>query len=555
MEPEKRSDSADDLSAIVSNPSDAETFEKSFYSASGTSPDLNDVTLHSDKKSMDLEAQKAADEEEASKPQAPKPRGIMMVVPLMDLDNGVVGFDSKDDPAYPRNWPKKKKWLTMSLIAISSFMLPLGSTLFAPGVRYVATEFHETNTTILSLMVSIFISGFGWGPMFVHAPLSELYGRRYVITASNLMFALFNIGCALSKDTSSFIAFRFLGGFFGCASLTVGGGAISDMFSRDEMGTAASIFALGPMMGPTVGPIIGGFIAENIGWRWSFRLLLIVGVVMSVGYFTLSRETHVPTLLKYKTSRLRKELGRPDLVSYYDKIESRTHRTIFWNAIFRPLHLLTTNLVVTFLGFYMGIAFAYLYIFFTTVTSVFEENYGFSVQITGICYLGLGLGLLTGLFGLGMTSDRLVAYLTKKNGVRYPEYRLRPLYLSCTLFPIAMFWYGWATQAHAHWFAVVASMYPLGLAMVSTMFPIQTYLIEVFAPYGFSASATAAGNCFRMTAAGFFPLVAPTLFKRLGMGWGCSLLGFLALFMLVSMVIIFNVYGVRLRTYCLRNYK
>ncbi|KAJ8101395.1 hypothetical protein POJ06DRAFT_96001 [Lipomyces tetrasporus] len=103
---------------------------------------------------------------------------------------------------------------------------------------YVAAEFHETNTTIFSFMVSIFVLGFGWGPMLLRAPLRELYGRKYVI---------FNVGCAWANSVDTFLACRFLGGFLGCASLVVGGGVISDMFRREEMGSASSAFALGPL--------------------------------------------------------------------------------------------------------------------------------------------------------------------------------------------------------------------------------------------------------------------------------------------------------------------
>lgn len=29
-------------------------------------------------------------------------------------------------------------------------------------------------------------------------------------------------------------------------------------------------------MSQVIGPIIGGFVSQNIGWRWTFRLILIV---------------------------------------------------------------------------------------------------------------------------------------------------------------------------------------------------------------------------------------------------------------------------------------
>ncbi|KAK9450070.1 major facilitator superfamily domain-containing protein [Limtongia smithiae] len=478
----------------------------------------------------------------AGRPPGPPPP------PLMDLDAGIVGWDSFDDPANPKNWPVARKWRTMVFVAFSTFILPLASTLFAPGVELVAEEFDVTSSTIEALMVSIFVFGFGWGPMLFHAPLCELYGRKKVISVSNLLFAIFNIGCALAQNVGTFFACRFLGGLLGCASMVVGGGVISDMFTRENMGRASSVYAMGPLMGPVIGPVIGGFIAQDLGWRWAFRFLIIVGFV-SFCLFTIAvQETHPPTILRQKTKRLQKELNRPDLESAMDKDNKRTPVMVFVFGFTRPLALLFTNPTALCLGLYMAIAFAYLYVFLTTLTEVFHNLYGFSTGLTGLAYLGLGVGLQTALFTVGWTNDKLVAWLTKRNnGVREPEFRLRPLLFSCICFPVAMFWYGWSVQTHAHWFAVIASMFPLGLGMVSSMLPIQTYLIEVFAPYGLSASAVAAGNCFRMTAGAFFPLVAPPLFARLDYGWGCSLLGFLALGMLASMAIAFIYFGKHLR--------
>lgn len=301
-------------------------------------------------------------------------------------------------------------------------------------------------------------------------------------------------------------------------------------------------------MGPIIGPVIGGWIAQDLGWRWAFRFLIILSGAMVVAFAVIAEETHVPALLRKKTAIMKKELGREDLICATDEFNKRTPRMIFFVGITRPLVLLTTNPVSMFLGFYMAVAFSFLYIFLTTISTVFKELYGFSTGTTGLAYLGLGVGLMATLFVIGRTNDSMVAYLTRKNnGVREPEFRLRPLFVSCIMLPVSMFWYGWAVQSHAHWFAVVASMFPLGVGMVSTMFPIQTYLIEVFAPYGLSASANAAGNCFRMTAGAFFPLVAPSLFNRLDYGWGCSLLAFLALALCGSMAITFSYYGKKFR--------
>ena len=57
--------------------------------------------------------------------------------------------------------------------------------------------------------------------------------------------------------------------------------------------------------------------------------------------------------------------------------------------------------------------------------------------------------------------------------------------------------------------------------------PAQIYLVDAFGPY--AASALAANTVLRSFFGTFLPLAGPQMYKTLGLGWGNSLLGFLAL--------------------------
>lgn len=80
--------------------------------------------------------------------------------PETDLSQGMVGWDSQDDPQNPQNFAASKKWALLGLISAFTFLSPLASSMFAPAVVYMAADFHETNETILSFSVSIFLVGY-----------------------------------------------------------------------------------------------------------------------------------------------------------------------------------------------------------------------------------------------------------------------------------------------------------------------------------------------------------------------------------------------------------
>jgi hypothetical protein len=74
---------------------------------------------------------------------------------------------------------------------------------------------------------------------------------------------------------------------------------------------------------------------------------------------------------------------------------------------------------------------------------------------------------------------------------------------------------------------------------------VSTYLVDAFTIY--AASAMAANTVFRSLAGAILPLAGPKMYETLGLGWGNSLLGFIAL-ALCPLSILFYVYGERIRT-------
>lgn len=67
----------------------------------------------------------------------------------------------------------------------------------------------------------------------------------------------------------------------------------------------------------------------------------------------------------------------------------------------------------------------------------------------------------------------------------------------------------------------------LSLIRFSNQIPITAYLVDAFPEY--AASATAAGTIVRSIVGAVLPLAGPSMYAKLGLGWGNTLLAFLAL--------------------------
>jgi MFS family permease len=307
------------------------------------------------------------------------------------------------------------------------------------------------------------------------------------------------------------------------------------------------MYILGPIFGPVVGPLIGGFIAQRAGWRWVFWVLLIACGSLTVGNIIVNRETNPIVITRRKTDRMRKELGREDLISAYDVRKDPTtiiKRAVLVRGLERPLRMLFSPILFL-LGLYLSFVFGLLYLLFTTIPNVFIDGYGWAPELCGLAYLGLGIGFFSGLAVVAKTSDATIIRLTKaNNGVYEPEMRLG----SCTIFalfvPISFFWYGWSADKHTHWIVPIIGLIPFGFGLMGIIASIQTYYIDAGGQY--AASALAGLAFMRCTFAAFLPIAGPNMYATLELGWGNSLLGFIALGLIPFPLLIFR-YGGALR--------
>ncbi|KAK1765233.1 polyamine transporter 1 [Phialemonium atrogriseum] len=439
---------------------------------------------------------------------------------VSNQDN-IVDWDGPEDPQNPQNWTSTKKWTIIILISTITFNQAMSSTIFAPGVPQTMRDFHSDDQALATSLVSIYVIGLAVGPLFL-SPLSELYGRTPLMHASNFLFLISAIACGLSVNIPMLLVFRLI---MGVSTISLGGGYVADMMEPERRGRAMNVWTVGPVLAPVVGPIAGGFISLKTSWRWTFGLVGIIGAVLIVACFIFLPETHPPRLLELKTRRLRKETGNPQLRSKYDIGHSPLQ--LLRLSLMRPTKMLLRCPIIGIVSLFLAIAYSYMYLMFTTFTDVFETTYGFNAGEAGLAYLGLGIGSLVGQYTLDLFMKWHMKEQLAKNGKRQPEDQLPPLVAAGFLLSTGLFWYGWSLEYKVHWIVPLIGTSLCGISISYFFLAVQTYLVEAYTLY--AASALAANTLVRCIFGVTVPLAGPHLYSRLGLGWGNTLLGFLAL--------------------------
>jgi MFS family permease len=257
--------------------------------------------------------------------------------------------------------------------------------------------------------------------------------------------------------------------------MTNGAGTISDMIVQEKRGAAIAGFAIGPLLGPIIGPVVGGLVTDARGWRWTFWVLAIISGFLTISCFLFLRESYAPILLERKARRLRKETGNAMLRSRLD--DGLGPSVYFKRGITRPFKMLFFSPICIVCGLYIGLAYSYLYLLFTSLTPLFMRIYHFNVIHAGLTFLGLGIGTIIGVAFFSSVSDRYIrAKVAEENaaaaaerraaGEMKPEWRLPPIKIGAVIMPIGFFIYGWTAQYEVHWIAPLIGCAVIGFGNI-----------------------------------------------------------------------------------------
>lgn len=425
-------------------------------------------------------------------------------------------WSNEDNASNPRNWTSTYKWMTVALVSFIEFLTTMPNFMYAPNIVDAQVELHSDDDTLATLSMTIYILGFGLGPL-LFAPLSEMYGRAPVYRACLSVFLIFTAGCALSTNMNMLVAARFFAGCLGAAPVAIGGAVVGDLFEVEERGTAMSVYQAGQIISAVVGPPIGGVIGDYANWRWSFWIVCIMTGVALLCTFLVMRETHAVTIQKGLYGRSMSDTGKEQSLS-----------TELAQALSRPLRLLVQSRVVPLCCLLIFLVIGVLNVFLTEMSRVYREVYHMSSAQSGSIYFGLAIGFVIASVVFGMTNDSIMSTLARRHkGVTQPEFRLPAAVLGMPFVVIGLLWYGWALQLRSNWVLPIIGSGFGGIGITTVQLSVTTYLVDSFDE--FSASALAAITMARSVGGAVVPLLGPVLYRVLGQGWGNSVFALLNL--------------------------
>lgn len=442
-------------------------------------------------------------------------------------------------PGSPRNWTKKRKWITVLTASGFGFVSPIASTMLAPALPVMGTDLSISEASARQMILSIFVLAYAFGPLLL-SPLSEVYGRVRVMQSASTMFLVFNLACGFASNLPQMLALRFLAGIGASAPQCLGPGIIADCFSQRERGAGLRLYGAAPLVAPAIGSIFGGVVAARTTWRWMFWALSIANAALQIcAIFTL-HETWEPMVL-----RTERELCGSSLPKGLSRT-STAARDLARDLV-RAVRMLATQPIIMVVAVYTAFLFGLSFLMLSTFAALYTSPryYGQSMQDASLHYLALGLGYLIGSLATAYLDDWLYQRLKIRYGDGTPELHLPAMVPATILLPLGMLTYGWCAQEGVHWIFADIGACLACMALMSAYYCINRYTVDAYTKY--TASAMAATTFLRNLAAFSFPLFAPAMYDVLEYGWGNSLLACLAGLLGVPAPWLFWFYGPAMR--------
>jgi len=453
----------------------------------------------------------------------------------------IVDFDGPDDPYRPINWPFKKKVITTALYGFTTMGATLASSILSPAVNQIAGDF-QVGVEVSTLGTALLLLGFGVGPL-VWAPLSELYGRKPAVLIPYFIAGIFSFGAGAAKDIQTICITRFFVGVFGSAPITNTGGVLGDIWAADQRGVALVGYAMAVVGGPTIGPIIGGALVQSyLRWRWTQYL---TGIYMMAVLFLdvlILDESYPNALLVSKAQRLRHESGNWALHAKHEEWDVSL-RELANKYLIRPFQLLTTPICLL-VALYASFVYGILYACLAAFPVVFEQQRGWNPLVGALPFLALLLGILIGAGANILNQKSYLKAFHANHDKAVPEARLPPMMYGSVFFASGLFVFAWTAAPQYPWIAPCIGAVLVGIGFFTIFQAALNYLIDTFTKY--AASAIAANTFLRSAVAGAFSMFMRPALDGVGVDWGVSIFGFVAVAM-IPIPYLFYTFGKRIR--------
>ncbi|MEU0350912.1 DHA2 family efflux MFS transporter permease subunit [Streptomyces sp. NPDC006237] len=185
-----------------------------------------------------------------------------------------------------------RRWWALAALGVGVLTLGFDITIMNVALPTIATDL-SAGTDALQWMVNAYVLVLA-GLMLACGALGDRYGRKRLIQAGLLVFALASALAAWADTAGVLIAARALMGVGGAVLMPIAFAVVAVLFAPHERGRAVAVLVMGVGAGIPLGPIIGGYLLEHFWWGSIFLINVPLAALAMVAIALLLPESRDP---------------------------------------------------------------------------------------------------------------------------------------------------------------------------------------------------------------------------------------------------------------------
>ncbi len=173
--------------------------------------------------------------------------------------------------------PRVRPALIANLLGQIAFGLVV-MTICLPSMQEWSRIF-DTDQAGVQLTFSGYVATYGVLQL-IYGPMSDRFGRRYVLVVGLLLALVGSVLGALANDLTLLTLARVVQGMGGAAGMVVGRSMVHDLFAGNNRTRMMAYIGMTLGVCPPSATIIGGFLHVQVGWQANFVLAAVLALFL-----------------------------------------------------------------------------------------------------------------------------------------------------------------------------------------------------------------------------------------------------------------------------------
>lgn len=285
--------------------------------------------------------------------------------------------------------PTRFRWLVVTMVFFAMVINYVDRANLSVALPYMESELHLSATAS-----GLILGAFFWTYSICQIPagiLVDKLGARMMLAVAVVWWSIFTMVTGLARGGAGLLGFRLLLGVGEAAAFPAAVKSVERWFPQSERGMATGIYSSGARGGSLIALPVCTAIIMALGWKMSFVITGVVGIIWAVAWLIIARE--------YPSQSRHVNAAELEHIGVTHSVEKKPSVRISWSRLLRSRVIWAMSLGFAAQGYV-------IYFFITWYPTYLVAERGFSLLKLGF------FGIIPGL--AGFCGSWLGGYLTDK---------------------------------------------------------------------------------------------------------------------------------------------